>query len=144
MKKLFSLLLSIALVLVISGCNFTETKNGRVNDAKIEGSTCDTLECFEKQFASCESGESLLITVDSFITYYREIIGPKSGKCEMLSVYKKNPNPAYVDKDFICLYDNTKSLTEAEVEVLDAATKTTTSGCSGALYDYYQSLYLPE
>jgi hypothetical protein len=91
----------------------------------MEVVTEEGYEDFKQKFASCQSAsvESKLFET---ITYYYEIIGPKEGLCEVKSKFTANPNPEWVNKEMICLYDNSLDF---ETAVQDM------SRCSGELYD---------
>tara|TARA_Y100000310_G_scaffold147931_1_gene147185 strand:- start:2504 stop:3790 length:1287 start_codon:yes stop_codon:yes gene_type:complete len=98
--------------------------------------------CFEDKFRACEKAykES---NSSSFggISYVTEILGKKSGLCEVKSHYTNNPNPLWINKEMDCLYDNSKDFDTASQEVFlemtdlfnDVEGATTT--CSGELFD---------
>jgi len=98
---------------------------------QISDSTESKIEkCFNDKFITCQPA-SVTSSVDlsplsGLTTYYYEIIGSKNNLCEVKSKFIKNPNSAWVNKEMICQYDNSKSF---ELAVGDM------SSCKGELYD---------
>jgi hypothetical protein len=87
--------------------------------------TCDTLECFEENFAECiPSAFTLRLT--STISYYNEILGPKDELCEVKSRATANPTAEWINKEMLCLYDNSQDYETAARDI---------SKCEGELYD---------
>lgn len=105
-------------------------------EVNIEGdllaeSSCGGQSCFEEQFASCEAGAYLNLTVTDGLRYYYEIVGPHAGSCKVKSTFLANPNPDWVGKEMTCVYDNTmifQSAVKAVVENMAGC------GCEGPLY----------
>ena len=98
------------------------TKNGGSNGIEISGS-CSTSECFSEKFKQCAPANGTLKTAANGV-YSSEILGPKDGGCSVKSKVKTHPNPTWVGKEMNCIYDNTKEL---DVAVMDI------SRCDGEL-----------
>ena len=90
-----------------------------------EVSDCTGENCFEEKFIECRPATITLILTDSLIYFY-EIIGPKKDSCEVKSKFIANPNPNFVNKEMICLYDNSKDFDTAIEDM---------SNCEGDLYN---------
>tara|TARA_Y100000310_G_scaffold322705_1_gene382049 strand:+ start:555 stop:1427 length:873 start_codon:yes stop_codon:yes gene_type:complete len=87
--------------------------------------TCDTFECFEENFAECiPSAFTLRLT--STISYYNEILGSKDDLCEIKSRATANPSSEWINKEMVCLYDNSQDYETAAEDI---------SKCEGELYD---------
>lgn len=95
---------------------------------------CDDKNCFEKKFEGCEHAKVTLTVLDNLASYY-EIIGPEKGLCEMKFKYPANPNPEWVNKEMICLYNNSKSLDVATREVFDSLFSENIGDCRGELFN---------
>jgi len=147
MKKIRNVLLVIAIALLLSGCTTNETNSeeetinanvdetieiendeGEINirvDADIGVVTdCGDIDCFEAKFATCEQSSATFKLMDT-IEYYYEILGPKDGLCEVKSKFVANPNPAWIDEEMVCLYDNSLKFNTAISDM---------SNCKGSLY----------
>lgn len=89
--------------------------------------------CFEKKFASCESA-TMELSVGEVAMYVFEILGPKSGQCEMRTRYTKHPDRRWIGKDMTCVYDNKKPFQQASEELTaKVAIEKNRSVCAGAL-----------
>ena len=98
---------------------------------------CGTEDCFQEKFSRCE--KATLIASSPIGEYYYEIIGLENSKCKMLTRYNKNPNPNWVNKNMICLYDNSLNLKEANMGVLNGIMNGSIK-CTGELYEILSSL----
>jgi cytoskeletal protein RodZ len=106
----------------------TSSPNTSSPTAPITRLTCTTEECFTPAFTSCSPA-----TLDfdaGFAAVHYEIYGPKNNACSMLLKYTSNPNPDWVDKDFICNFDNKQAF---EDSVGAAISSPSGYACSGAL-----------
>ena len=92
---------------------------------------CGDENCFAKNFAACES--ATLTASISFASFSYRILGPKTHGCQMTVKYAKNPNPAWVNKEMTCVFDNTISL-KASVEKALNEIVAGTLVCEGPLY----------
>ena len=135
MKTTVGFLVTMALLGFLMSCSFavdisnTTKKNLRPSDIKsydevetystsseddlnkihMEGdvysqSKSGTKETFNANFKKCKP-DTLRISLMENIVYFYEIIGPKNGFCEVKSKFLENPNPAWVGKEMIGLYD---------------------------------------
>lgn len=96
--------------------------------------SCGDSDCFEEKFAECAPA-NITAAVFETLSYYYEILGPKDGLCEVKSKYPTNPNPEWVDKEMICLYDNSKPFNEASMEITNSFNTDQHLGdCQGELY----------
>lgn len=95
---------------------------------------CSDQKCFEEKFINCQKA-IFNAEIEGFeIGYYYEIIGLKNGKCEMKTKYTKNPNPDWVNKEMVCLYDNKKPfLTAVEETQSKLWMEKDITGCQGDL-----------
>lgn len=104
---------------------------GTINiESDIEVTTDGGINGFEEKFAKCEPADSTYKIMGALIYYY-EIIGFESGLCKVKSKFIANPNPLWIDKEMVCLYDNSKDF---ETAVKDM------SNCEGELYDLMMGL----
>jgi hypothetical protein len=100
--------------------------------------SCGYKGCFEEKFAACQPATATMGTqiMGAEIEYYYQIIGAKSGKCEMMFKFTKNPNPDWVNKESICLFDNTKPFTTAFSTTFgEALNNIKTTSCTGSFID---------
>lgn len=88
---------------------------------------CKDVECFEPKFKECEKDIDFISSeIEGVLVYKYTIIGEKDGRCEVKSVFEKNPNPDWVGKEMLCRLDTS----------LDFETAITTfEDCEGELYD---------
>ena len=68
-------------------------------------------------------------------SYTFSIMGPESGRCEIKTFYPANPDPNWIDKEMVCLYDNTKNFDEAARDLENAFIDNSVLNCSGPLFD---------
>ncbi len=98
----------------------------------VTATVCEDEACFEEKFAECEpakievSLQGLGGVVDQSVLYKYEILGLKSGYCEVESSFIKNPNQDWIGKTMICRYDNSQKF-DVVVKKMDS--------CSGELYN---------
>ncbi len=98
---------------------------------------CGSDDCFQKKFVACQPA-TLQLDAGFGVAHYK-IIGPSTGGCSMTFVYTKNPNPAWVNKEMTCTFDNTigfqKSIENTFNAVLNGSIK-----CEGPLYTVLRSM----
>ena len=104
--------------------------DGEYSGVKIDAPAvvkCENQTCFEEQFANCQLAIVEIKSQElSFSTSYQyEILGQKDGYCEVKLKSLTNSNQAWVGKEMICQYDNSKKFEEAVKDI---------SRCSGELY----------
>ena len=90
-----------------------------------ETSDCDTMDCFEANFAECKPS-TVTSELEPSITYSYEILGLKEELCEVKSKAINIPNPSWIGKEMICLFDNSLDFETAAGDI---------STCEGELYD---------
>jgi len=100
-------------------------------DIKIEGdiefiSDCGGFECFNENFFECSPSTISIKPQFLEAKYFYEILGVKDGYCEVRSKFIENPNPDWVDKEMVCLYDYSLDF-ETAVQDMER--------CEGELYD---------
>lgn len=124
---------------IIQASTTEETDIGKIHieTPVVQTVNCGDPDCFEQKFSNCE--KATLKAAAMGAEYYYEIIGPESGKCKILTRYNTNPNPAWVGKNMICLYDNSLNLQEANQQVMDGVMAGTIQ-CGGELYEILSSL----
>jgi len=83
------------------------------------------IDCFYEKFKNCEKAILTLKILDN-LEYYYEILGPEGCLCKVKSMYTKMPNPDWLNKEMICLYDYSKDFEDVAQD---------NSNCSGPLYE---------
>lgn len=105
------------------------TEKGTIIES-TSGSLSSGEKDMQKKFEACEPGTRIeppaLDMFGTKISYLYEIIGPTSSGCKIKSSFIENPNPAFVGKQMVCEYDNTKSFNDALVNM---------ESCTGELND---------
>ncbi|MEK7072298.1 MAG: hypothetical protein AAB969_01895 [Patescibacteria group bacterium] len=118
----------------------TENNNGdriHIETPVTQTINCGSQDCFEQKFSKCEKATMKASAVGA--EYYYEIIGQEQGGCKMLTRYNTNPNPAWVGKNMICLYNNLLKLEEANKQVLNGVINGSIK-CEGELFQVLSSL----
>ena len=118
-KFIIALILISVMSLLVVGCGektfvvksetVLKTESGEeVGKISIESETetdCGDLDCFQKKFQKCEPATMTSTAMENLIHKY-EIIGPVGNKCQVKSIFLRNPNPDWENKDMICLYES--------------------------------------
>jgi hypothetical protein len=119
----------------------TSKKTGSSSDSKVKitapvtkRENCGSQDCFEQKFKTCS--KATLDAKSPIGSVHYEIYGPKDSGCHMLFKYTENPNPAWVDKDMKCIFDNTQGL---EVAIIAAFNNPPAFSCKGPLVSIMQS-----
>jgi len=94
-------------------------------DIDVQVTTETGYEDFKQKFRTCQPTTSEYRLSDRMV-YFLEILGPKDNLCQVRSKFTVNPNPAWVNKEMTCEYDNSL---DYETAVQDM------SKCSGELYN---------
>lgn len=102
--------------------------------------------CFEKKFRSCEPATLSAVLSDSgsssdpnaVVTSY-QIYGPKTDGCNMTLRYTKNPNPAWVNKDLTCNWDNKIAFADSIQKTFAAVSDKQQAVCTGSLVAILQA-----
>ncbi|MGV8162499.1 MAG: hypothetical protein ACP5N2_04180 [Candidatus Nanoarchaeia archaeon] len=90
---------------------------------------CETKECFTDKFAKCEKA-SINVNLLSELTYRYEIITKENGYCKVQSQYTQNPDTAWLNKDMICLYNNSLAFDDSIKDM---------TRCTGALAELFNA-----
>ncbi|MFA5211030.1 MAG: hypothetical protein WC414_00820 [Patescibacteria group bacterium] len=112
---------------ISSQSNSTQNNSNQIYETYI----CGRIDCFADKFAGCNTNIVFEQTKDLSTTRY-EIIGRENGKCRIKMTYLKYPKNELENKEMICLFDNKKTFTEAENEVIN---NIKTADCKGELAD---------
>ena len=127
-------------ITTISQESATESSNNvnvRINAPVTTTVDCRSSDCFQEKFSKCEKATLKASVLGA--EYYYEIIGLENNKCKMLTRYNKNPNPDWVGKNMICLYDNSLNFEEANKSVLNGIIEGSVI-CNGELFQILSSL----
>jgi hypothetical protein len=104
-------------------------KVGEVNteiEAEVEVTVdCEDMSCFKQRFVECQYATISYELMDG-LAYFYEILSLKDGLCEVKSKFIENPNPNWVGKEMVCLYDNSLEF-ETAIQNMNR--------CEGELYD---------
>jgi len=83
---------------------------GGAPDAEAGAADCgEDPACFEARFADCEPAR-LQIRPAAGLAYDYRIEGPQGEACAVRAEFLANPNPAFVGKAMVCLYDPSQAL----------------------------------
>jgi hypothetical protein len=117
------------------------------NGSKIEGSIkiditqtvdCGSEDCFKEKFITCQPSTLKADGGLMGVAYYR-IIGPDIGGCKMVFKYTASPNPDWVNKEMICVFDNKIDFQKSIENTFDGIMKGSII-CSGPLYTILHSI----
>lgn len=130
--------LSAFLLLLGAGCS-----GSGLSTVAVAPKDCGTdLTCFDTYFKDCKPALHHANVGTEIVDNY-EIVGPKSGKCEIKKYFTKNPISSYLGKDAFCLYDNTKTFAMAAQDIIKSG-RNLTNICSGALIDEMYKTNVPK
>ncbi len=101
--------------------------------------TCGTQSCFEENFKTC-SPATVTTTVSGLGGEKLTIVKKVSGGCQVTFRYTEVANPAWVNQDLTCTYDNTLSFQNAFQKVFETAVAAKNPTCSGPLYTIFKNM----
>lgn len=95
--------------------------------------------CFEAEFKNCNKAV-ITETIEAGLVQKEEIVGKKSGKCEVKSVFTENNlMPDWVGKEQYCMLDNSKSYQDNANDIM-ASGANLRDYCNGPLIDEFYKL----
>lgn len=100
---------------------------------------CGSEDCFYQKFATCEPASFQTAIQGPNSSAYYEIIGQKTGGCEMTFKYPVNPNPEWVNKPMTCVFNNKVDFNTSVVDTITKATNGT-ANCVGPLFEILRSV----
>lgn len=98
---------------------------------------CGSENCFQQKFTTCEP--ATLKSDAGFASVDYKIIGPAAGGCAMTFMYTKNPNPAWMNKEMTCTFDNTIDFQKSVANVFSGVIEGKVV-CTGPLYTTLRSM----
>lgn len=124
--------------LSVSTSSIKASAHVKITGTSLQTENCGSQDCFYQKFATCSPA-----TLDSSlgpITFHYEIIKPVTNGCQVSMKYTRNPNPAWVDEQMLCILNN-KANFQSEAQRVMSDIQNDSQTCTGPLSDTIRAMF---
>jgi len=124
--------------LSISTSSINVSGNVTFTGTALSTENCGSQGCFLKKFTTC----SPAISDASYgpMTFHYEIIKSVTNGCQVSMKYTRNPNPAWVNKQMLCILNNRADF-QSEAQRVMSNIQNDANTCTGPLSDTIRAMF---